>query len=94
MLAEHLGLLIQSDPEYGTETWREMALLNGMMGLHTDRIMRFELQKAKADLTRARLELLRLKKRLPARCVICWLVVVRILDSSGRRGNMATLMAE
>ncbi|MBL1580853.1 hypothetical protein ELC72_28875, partial [Klebsiella pneumoniae] len=70
MLAEHLGLLIQSDPEYGTETWREMALLNGMMGLHTDRIMRFELQKAKADLTRARLELLRLKKRLPARCVI------------------------
>ncbi|MBL1917834.1 hypothetical protein ELE98_38815, partial [Klebsiella pneumoniae] len=59
MLAEHLGLLIQSDPEYGTETWREMALLNGMMGLHTDRIMRFELQKAKADLTRARLELLR-----------------------------------
>lgn len=61
MLAEHLGLLIQSDPEYGTETWREMALLNGMMGLHTDRIMRFELQKAKADLTRARLELLRLK---------------------------------
>lgn len=62
MLAEHLGLLIQSDPEYGTETWREMALLNGMMGLHTDRIMRFELQKAKADLTRARLELLRLKK--------------------------------
>ncbi|HCB1333768.1 TPA: hypothetical protein MYO02_005182 [Klebsiella variicola subsp. variicola] len=65
-----------------------------MMGLHTDRIMRFELQKAKADLARARLELFRLKKRLPARCVICWLVVVRILDSSGRMGNMATLMAE
>ncbi len=66
MLAEHLGLLIQSDPEYGTETWREMALLNGMMGLHTDRIiMRFELQKAKADLTRARLELLRLKSVCP-----------------------------
>ena len=43
----------------------EMALLNGMMGLHTDRIMRFELQKAKADLTRARLELLRLKSVCP-----------------------------
>lgn len=67
MLAEHLGLLIQSDPEYGTETWREMALLNGMMGLHTDRIMRLELQKAKADHARARLELIRLKKRLSAK---------------------------
>ena len=67
MLAEHLGLLIQSDPEYGTEAWREMTLLYGMMGLHTDRIMRLELQKAKADLARARLELIRLKKSLPAR---------------------------
>lgn len=67
MLAEHLGLLIQSDPEYGTEAWREMTLLYGMMGLHTDRIMRLELQKAKADLARARLELIRLKKCLPAR---------------------------
>lgn len=67
MLSEHLGLLIQSDPEYGTEAWREMTLLYGMMGLHTDRIMRLELQKAKADLSRARLELIRLKKRLPAR---------------------------
>ena len=38
-----------------------------MMGLHTDRIMRLELQKAKADLARARLELIRLKKSLPAR---------------------------
>ena len=66
-LAEHLGLLIQSDPEYGTEAWREMTLLYGMMGLHTDRIMRLELMKAKADLARARLELIRLKKRLPAR---------------------------
>lgn len=53
MLAEHLGPLIQSDPEYGTEAWREMVLLNGMMGLHTDRIMRLELQKAKADHARA-----------------------------------------
>lgn len=68
MLAEHLGPLIQSDPEYGTEAWREMVLLYGMMGLHhTDRIMRLELMKAKADLARSRLELIRLKKRLPAR---------------------------
>ncbi|MFA1654750.1 hypothetical protein ACDX31_11170 [Klebsiella quasipneumoniae] len=67
LLAEHLGLLIQSDPEYGTEAWREMTLLYGMMSLHTDRIMRLELMKAKADLARARLELIRLKKRQPAR---------------------------
>ncbi|ENI4429338.1 MULTISPECIES: hypothetical protein [Klebsiella] len=67
MLAEHLGPLIQSDPEYGTEAWREMVLLNGMMGLHTDRIMRLELQKAKADHARARLELIRLKKRLSSK---------------------------
>ena len=59
MLAEHLGLLIQSDPEYGTEAWREMTLLYGMMSLHTYRIMRLELMKAKADLARARLELIR-----------------------------------
>lgn len=44
-----------------------MTLLYGMMSLHTDRIMRLELMKAKADLARARLELIRLKKRLPAR---------------------------
>lgn len=67
MLAEHLGPLIQSDPEYGTEAWREMTLIYGMMGLHTDRIMKLELQKAKAGLARARLELIRLKKRQPAR---------------------------
>lgn len=67
MLAEHLGLLIQSDPEYGTEAWREMVLLNGMMGLHTDRIMRLELMKAKAGLAYAKRDLIRLKRRPPAR---------------------------
>ncbi|EMQ0911029.1 MULTISPECIES: hypothetical protein [Enterobacteriaceae] len=63
MLAEHLGLLIQSDPEYGTEAWREMTLLYGMMGLHTDRIMRLELMKAKAGRAYAKRELQRIKKR-------------------------------
>ncbi|EPC9791665.1 TPA: hypothetical protein NO902_003338 [Klebsiella variicola subsp. variicola] len=63
MLAEHLGPLIQSDPEYGTEAWREMTLLYGMMGLHTDRIMRLELMKAKAGRAYAKRELRRIKKR-------------------------------
>lgn len=54
---------MQSDPAYGTEAWREMTLIHGMMGLHTDRIMRLELMKAKADLACVKQELQRVKKR-------------------------------
>lgn len=40
-----------------------MTLIHGMMGLHTDRIMRLELMKAKADLACVKQELQRVKKR-------------------------------
>nr|DAY62043.1 MAG TPA: hypothetical protein [Caudoviricetes sp.] len=63
ILAEHLGPLMQSVPAYRTEAWREMTLVHGMMGPHTDRIMRLELMKAKAGAAWAKRELQRVKKR-------------------------------
>ena len=48
MLAERYGLLLANNPTPGTEEWREMTLINGLMGLHADRIARLELRLARS----------------------------------------------
>ncbi len=63
LLAERFGQLSKANPEPGTEQWREMTLIHGLMGLHTDEIMRLELVKAKAGRAYAKRELQRIKKR-------------------------------
>lgn len=55
MLAEQLGKLLQESPEPGSEEWREMILIYGLMGQHTDCIMRYEQMHAKANLMHAKL---------------------------------------
>ena len=62
MLAKRLGKLLQTSPEPGSEEWREMILIYGLMGQHTDRIMRHELMHAKANLMQAKLMLSKANK--------------------------------
>ena len=61
MLAERYGLLLANYPTPGTEEWREMALINGLMGLHADRIARLELSLARSVLMQTRRDLRRVK---------------------------------
>ncbi|WP_194432912.1 hypothetical protein [Klebsiella pneumoniae] len=92
MLAEHLGLLIPSNPDYGTEAWREMVLLNRAIGQHANCVMRLELINAKSGLACAKRGAAKDKKRsIPDERF--W-PAVSILDNSGRIGNMVTLKAE
>lgn len=56
MIAERLGQLLQNHPSPGTEEYREMRLFEGMMGQHTDRIMRLGLMNARAGLVRIKAE--------------------------------------
>lgn len=63
MLAERLGQLLQNPPASGTLESREMTLIYGLMGQHTDRIMRLELMKAHADLAGSKLILNPVKRR-------------------------------
>lgn len=62
MLAERYGLLLANYPTPGTEEWREMILINGLMGLHADRIARLELRLARSISMQARRDLRRVKK--------------------------------
>ena len=62
VLAERYGLLLANNPTPGTEEWREMTLINGLMGLHADRIARLELRLARAVSMQARRDLRRVKK--------------------------------
>ncbi|ENL8244911.1 TPA: hypothetical protein RFT19_004208 [Klebsiella pneumoniae subsp. pneumoniae] len=62
MLAERYGLLLATNPTPGTEEWREMTLINGLMGLHADRIARLELRLARSISMQARRDLRRVKK--------------------------------
>ncbi|MGL5241227.1 MAG: hypothetical protein ACRC85_10640, partial [Kluyvera ascorbata] len=62
MLAERYGLLLATNPTQGTEEWREMTLINGLMGLHADRIARLELSLARSVSMQARRDLRRVKK--------------------------------
>ncbi|MGL5242221.1 MAG: hypothetical protein ACRC85_15735, partial [Kluyvera ascorbata] len=62
MLAERYGLLLATNPTPGTEEWREMTLINGLMGLHADRIARLELSLARSVSMQARRDLRRVKK--------------------------------
>lgn len=54
ILAERLGQLWQNPPKPGTEEWREMTLIYGLMGQHTDRIMRLEIMNARAELAQVK----------------------------------------
>ncbi|MEI7253527.1 hypothetical protein [Dickeya dadantii] len=66
LLAERFGQLLKANPEPGTEQWREMTLIHGLMGLHTDEIMRLELMQAKTGLKQVRhvkRDLRRIKKQ-------------------------------
>ncbi|WP_433654946.1 hypothetical protein [Klebsiella variicola] len=63
MLAEHLGLLIPGNPDYGTEAWREMVLLNRIIGQHANCVMRLELMNAKSGLACAKRGAAKDKKR-------------------------------
>lgn len=82
MLAERYGLLLANNPTPGTEEWREMTLINGLMGLHADRIARLELRLARAVSMQARRDLRRVKKR---RMLAIRIVTnVEILDCTGQ----------
>ena len=50
LLAEHLGYMILEGRSFSgkPDDWREMMLIEGMMGQHTDRIIRLERRKSRA----------------------------------------------
>ena len=70
LLAERFGQLLKANPEPGTEQWREMALIHGLMGRHTDEIMRLELMRARVSLKQvrqAKRDLRRIKRKTPTK---------------------------
>lgn len=72
LLAERFGQLLKANPEPGTEQWREMTLIHGLMGLHTDEIMKLELMKEKSSLKQLRQtkrNLRRIKRKTPTKQV-------------------------
>lgn len=55
ILAERLGELLALSPLPGSDEWRELMLICGLMGRHADRIAKLEMMNAQSAFIRARL---------------------------------------